>query len=85
MEDVSYSLMWSPVSSAVADVGDEQVSPTIRVGPETLPEMNARRNMYPKQQWLALKPIIKQLYINEGQTFSKVAEYLRAHYSFSPT
>jgi hypothetical protein len=85
MEGVFYNLMWTPVSSAMADVGDEQVSPTIRVGPEKLPEMNARRSMYPKQQWLALKPIIKQLYVNEGQTFSKVAEYLRTHHDFSPT
>jgi hypothetical protein len=85
MEDVFYNLTRSPVLSAVADVGNEQLSPTIRVEPEKLPEMITRRNTYPKQQWLALKPIIEQLYVNEGQTFSKVAEYLRAHHAFSPT
>jgi hypothetical protein len=41
--------------------------------------------MYPKEQWLALKPIIKQMYVDEGHTFNKVAEYLREHHDFHPT
>ena len=43
-------------------------------------EGGARRNMYPKEQWQALKLVIERLYVKEGQTFTKVAEYLRDHY-----
>jgi hypothetical protein len=48
-------------------------------------EMNGRRKMYPKEQWLALRPIIQRLYVDEGQTFLKVAGYLHEHYNFNPT
>ncbi|KAE8452714.1 hypothetical protein EG329_013973 [Mollisiaceae sp. DMI_Dod_QoI] len=85
MEGVFDSLMQTPVSTIMADVDDEQFSSSIHVGSEKLPEMNTRRKTYSKQQWSALKPIIKQLYVNEGQTFRKVAEYLCAHHDFSPT
>jgi hypothetical protein len=27
--------------------------------------------MYPKEQWLSLKPVILQLYVDEGQTSAK--------------
>jgi hypothetical protein len=49
------------------------------------PEMNARRKMYPKEQWLALKPLIYRLYIEESQTFIKVAGYLQEYHGFKPT
>jgi hypothetical protein len=45
----------------------------------------AKRKMYPKEQWLALKPLIHRLYIDENQTFTKVAEYLQEHHGFNPT
>jgi hypothetical protein len=48
-------------------------------------DINGRRKMYPKEQWLALRPIIQRLYVDEGQTFLKVAEYLHEHYNFNPT
>jgi hypothetical protein len=48
-------------------------------------DMNGRRKMYPKEQWLALRPIIQRLYVDEGQTFLKVAEYLHEHHDFNPT
>ncbi|KAE9362669.1 hypothetical protein N431DRAFT_525010 [Stipitochalara longipes BDJ] len=41
--------------------------------------------MYPKEQWLALKPAIQRLYIEEGQTFTQVAEHLDQHHGFKPT
>jgi hypothetical protein len=41
--------------------------------------------MYPKEQWLALRPLIYRLYIGENQTFTKVAEYLQEHHGFNPT
>lgn len=40
-------------------------------GPEPLPDMKVRREMYPKEQWLSLKPVILQLYVDEGQTSAK--------------
>jgi hypothetical protein len=48
-------------------------------------EINGRRKMYPKEQWLVLRPIIQRLYVDEGQTFLKVAEYLHEHHNFNPT
>jgi len=48
-------------------------------------DINGRRKMYPKEQWLALRPIIQRLYVDEGQTFLKVAEYLHEHHDFNPT
>lgn len=48
-------------------------------------EMRARGQMYPKEFWLALKPDIQRLYIEEELTFTKVAEYLDQHHSFKPT
>ena len=47
--------------------------------------INGRRKMYPKKHWLALRPIIQRLYVDEGQTFLKVAEYLHEHHNFNPT
>lgn len=44
-----------------------------------------RREMYPKEQWLALKPIIQQLYVEERKTFNEVADHLQEHHDFSPT
>jgi hypothetical protein len=44
-----------------------------------------KRKMYPKEQWLALKPLIHRLYIDENQSFTKVAKYLQEHYGFNPT
>jgi hypothetical protein len=54
-------------------------------GPNPLPYVKPRREIYSKEQWLALKPFIQQLYIDEGQTFRKVAEYLHQHHDFNPT
>ncbi len=48
-------------------------------------DTSGRRKMYPKEQWLALRPIVQRLYVDEGQTFLKVAEYLHEHHNFNPT
>lgn len=86
MEGVFYNPMWAPGSSAANDVGDLQAtSLTTPAEPEKLLAMNATRKMYTAEQWLELKPIVKQLYIDEGRTFPKVAEYLHEHHDFSPT
>jgi hypothetical protein len=67
-----------------ADTQERESSMTL-AGPEQLPDMRTRREMYPKEQWLVLKPIIQQLYVDKGQTFRKVAEYLHEHHDFNPT
>jgi hypothetical protein len=41
--------------------------------------------MYSKEQWQALKHVIERLYVTEGQTFIKVAEYLQEHHGVKPT
>ena len=67
--------VWGPMSTAS--------SSHTRTGQEE--DSIARRNMYPKEQWLALKHLIHRLYIDENQTFTKVAEYLQEHHGFNPT
>ncbi|PMD46893.1 hypothetical protein L207DRAFT_383238, partial [Hyaloscypha variabilis F] len=37
------------------------------------------------EQWLAVKPVIQHLYVDEGHTFLQVAEYLDRHHGFKPT
>jgi hypothetical protein len=49
------------------------------------PDMNARRKMYPKSHWEAMKPLIHQLYIEENQTFTNVAAYLDQNHGLNPT
>jgi tetratricopeptide (TPR) repeat protein len=49
------------------------------------PDMNTRRKMHPKSHWEALKPLIHQLYIEENQTFTKVAAYLDQNHGLNPT
>lgn len=49
------------------------------------PGVGARRKMYPKSHWGALKPLIHQLYIKENQTFTKVAAYLDQNHGLNPT
>ena len=49
------------------------------------PDMNTRRKMHPKSHWEALKPLIHQLYIEQNQTFTKVAAYLDQNHGLNPT
>jgi Clr5 domain len=72
-------------SSMRAYVTQTEDSPTTRLGDGRERETTARRKMYPKEQWLALKPVIQQLYVEEGRTFAKVAEYLQENHGFDPT
>jgi Clr5 domain len=88
MDDKISGPIWTfngAASSVSAGSGpDTQSSMTIS-GEEKLGETNARRKMYPKEQWLSLKPVIQRLYIDENQTFTKVAEYLDQNHGFKPT
>ena len=44
-----------------------------------------KNNTPTKLQWEAMKPLIQRLYVTEGQTFAKVAEYLQKHHAFNPS
>jgi hypothetical protein len=44
-----------------------------------------KMNKPTKDQWQALSPVIQRLYLDEGQTFKKVAEYLHKYHDFNPT
>jgi hypothetical protein len=76
--------IWASNSYQPADTQEPESLMTL-ARPKQLPDMKPRREIYPKEQWLALKPIIQQLYVDEGQTFRKVAEYLHKHHDFNPT
>jgi hypothetical protein len=88
MDDNFLESIWAttdPASSHGIVEAQTDVSPTMisRLGKKA--DTNARRKMYPKKQWLALKPLIYRLYINESQTVTKVAQHLHEHHGFNPT
>ncbi|PMD53854.1 uncharacterized protein K444DRAFT_131084 [Hyaloscypha bicolor E] len=88
MDDNFLESIWAPTGPASShDILDEQedASSTMIPGLGKKTETNARRKMYPKEQWLALKPLIYRLYITENQTFTKVAQHLQEHHRFNPT
>jgi hypothetical protein len=41
--------------------------------------------MLSKQGWQELKPIIRQMYLDENQTLKQLAEYMQEHYGVKPT
>jgi hypothetical protein len=80
--------VWRPMGTASSphtSTGQEEESSTMAFRRGMGAESIARRKMYPKEQWLTLKPLIHRLYIDENQTFTKVAEYLQELYGFNPT
>jgi hypothetical protein len=80
--------VWGPMGTASSPhtrTGQEQESSMMASRPDKEGKNSASRKMYPKEQWLALKPLIHRLYIDENQTFTKVAEYLQEHHGFNPT
>jgi hypothetical protein len=86
--DKMSGLIWTfndTASSVPAGGGPEGQNSMTISGEGKLGETSARSKMYPKQQWLVLKPVIQQLYIDENQTFTKVAEYLDQNHGFKPT
>jgi hypothetical protein len=85
MEDSFPGLIWSAASFIAALTHEDKESSMALPRTTELPTMNQRRKIYPKERWQALKPTIELLYVNEGQTFTKVAEYLAEHHDFHPT
>lgn len=43
------------------------------------------RKLLSAEEWLALRPLIEQLYIKERKTFPEVRDILRDNYNFEPT
>jgi hypothetical protein len=42
-------------------------------------------NSYSSEEWRRHRPLITQLYFEEGRTLKDVAEYLKREYDFAPT
>jgi hypothetical protein len=42
-------------------------------------------NSYTSEEWRRHRPLITQLYFEEGRTLKDVAEYLKREYDFGPT
>ncbi|KAH8597216.1 Clr5 domain-containing protein [Bisporella sp. PMI_857] len=67
----------------------DQVSGTS--GQRNLPELSAKSSLTQSkrqitaEEWIALRPIIVRLYIDEGRTYEQVATILKSRYSFYPT
>lgn len=55
-----------------------------RQTPPLIPKRGTRQ-VLPKDRWDELKPLIYQLYIQEGKTFNNIQEIFCETYGFSPT
>ena len=42
-------------------------------------------NSYTSEEWRRHRPLITQLYFEEGRTLKEVAEYLKKEFDFAPT
>lgn len=42
-------------------------------------------NSYTSEEWRRHRPLITQLYFEEGRTLKEVAEYLKREFNFAPT
>ena len=58
------------------------------LGHASLPQMDvltSGSHMLSKQGWEELKPIIRQLYLDENQTLKQLAEYMQEQHGIKPT
>jgi hypothetical protein len=88
MDDNFSTSIWTSPNTAsphAMPITQQGQRPIQTSGTEGVREADARRNIYSKEQWQALKPVIERLYVTEGQTFIKVVEYLREHHGVKPT
>jgi hypothetical protein len=52
---------------------------------ETMPLLPSRNMMLSKKDWEDLKSIIREQYLDRGQTLKQLAKYLEEHHRFKPT
>ncbi|KAK5188613.1 hypothetical protein LTR96_011297 [Exophiala xenobiotica] len=58
-----------------------EASPVDRKGKDTQPSSNS----YTSEEWRRQRPLITQLYFEEGRTLKNVAEYMKKELDFAPT
>ncbi|KAK5202766.1 hypothetical protein LTR41_011493 [Exophiala xenobiotica] len=58
-----------------------EASPVVRKDKATKPSSNS----YTSEEWRRQRPLITQLYFEEGRTLKDVAEYLKKELDFAPT
>jgi hypothetical protein len=52
---------------------------------DTLDRNSSKSQVLAKENWNNLKPTIRELYLDQGQTLKQLAKYLEEHYGFRPT
>ncbi|KAK5282104.1 hypothetical protein LTR14_012069, partial [Exophiala xenobiotica] len=58
-----------------------EASPADRKSKDTQPSSNS----YTSEEWRRQRPLITQLYFEEGRTLKDVAEYMKKELDFAPT
>jgi hypothetical protein len=52
---------------------------------DTLDQNISKPQGHAKKNWNDLKPTIRELYLDRGQTLKQLAKYLEEHHGFRPT
>jgi hypothetical protein len=52
---------------------------------DTLDRNSSKPQGLTKKDWNDLKPTVRELYLDQGQTLKQLAKYLEEHHGFRPT
>jgi hypothetical protein len=52
---------------------------------DTLDRNSSKPQGLAKKNWNDLKPTVRELYLDQGQTLKQLAKYLEEHHGFRPT
>lgn len=52
---------------------------------ETLDRNSSKPHSLARKKWDDLKPTIRELYLDQGQTLKQIIKYLEEHHGFRPT
>jgi hypothetical protein len=75
MDDVPFQNTAPTASSLTCDISYE----------EAMPSLLSRNMTLSKKDWEDLKPTIRELYLDQGQTIKQLTKYLEEHHRFKPT
>jgi uncharacterized protein YdaU (DUF1376 family) len=59
--------------------------PTASPLPHVIPPDRPQVRGFSKKDWADLKPIIRNLYLDQGQTLEQLAKYLEDNHGYKPT
>jgi len=71
--------------SGMEDIQFEHDVPVALHLSDALDRNSSRPQSLAKQNWNDLKPTIRELYLDQGQTIKQLAKYLEENHGFRPT